>query len=291
MGKLACSLLITDLDNTLWDWFEIWRVSFGALLAETMRISGLGQALLESEIRAVHQRHRTAEYAFVLEELPSLKQLHSEESIGSIYATALEARRAARHRACSLYPGVRESIEVIRSCGTRVVGYTESTAFYTSDRLRRTGLDDLLDVMYSAPDHLLPVGMTSAQLRRHPAAYYEHRRTIHRLTPAGALKPNAEILRTIVSEVGGELASTVYVGDSLMKDVAMAREAGVVDVWARYGESHAKEEYEQLRRVTHWTAEDVEREKALTRAHVSPSHVIDGFDQLQSLFRFESSRS
>ena len=34
-------LLVTDLDNTLYDWFDIWHSSFSALLEEVARISGL----------------------------------------------------------------------------------------------------------------------------------------------------------------------------------------------------------------------------------------------------------
>src|SRR5690349_5217643 len=50
------SLLVTDLDNTLWDWFAIWYASFSALLEGIVRISGISQEELEPEIRKVHQR-------------------------------------------------------------------------------------------------------------------------------------------------------------------------------------------------------------------------------------------
>ncbi len=38
----------------------------------------------------------------------------------------------------------------------------------------------------------------------------------------------------------------IYVGDTLMKDVLMAQQAGVRDVWAKYGEAQASEEYDGL---------------------------------------------
>lgn len=283
---MNCSLLITDLDNTLWDWFEIWRASFGAMLTEVARISSVPEDVLEREIRAVHQRQRTAEYAFVLEELPSLLAQHARNDIREIYKGAIQARRTARHRECKLYDGVRSTLESVRASGALIVGYTESMAFYTSDRLRRTGLDDLIDVLYSSPDHDLPGGVSPSELRRHPPEYYRYRRTVHRHTPSGSMKPNAEILLSIISDMRQTTQGSVYVGDSLMKDVAMAQQAGVTDVWARYGESHGKHEYEQLRRVTFWTAEDVERERALTAKDVRPTHIINRFRDLHSLFVF-----
>lgn len=44
-------LLVTDLDNTLYDWFEIWHSSFSALLAEVVSISGLPAEVLERDAR------------------------------------------------------------------------------------------------------------------------------------------------------------------------------------------------------------------------------------------------
>ena len=78
-----------------------------------------------------------------------------------------------------------------------------------------------------------------------------------------------------------------YVGDSLMKDVAMAQSVGIKDVWAKYGSSHQKAEYELLRRVTHWTQEAVEKEKAISAREVAPTYVLEhSFAELLGLFEF-----
>src|SRR4051812_26769829 len=47
-------LLVTDLDNTLWDWFDIWYESFSRLLDGVSRASGVPVPELEREIRTVH---------------------------------------------------------------------------------------------------------------------------------------------------------------------------------------------------------------------------------------------
>ena len=53
--------LITDFDNTLYDWFRVWYESFTAMLAEIKRISGLSDDVLLPEIRKLHQQYRTSE--------------------------------------------------------------------------------------------------------------------------------------------------------------------------------------------------------------------------------------
>ena len=68
------TVLITDLDNTLFDWFETWYNSFNAMLESVVDISGISRETLIPEIKAIHQKHGTAEYAFLLEEIPSLKK-------------------------------------------------------------------------------------------------------------------------------------------------------------------------------------------------------------------------
>ena len=112
---------------------------------------------------------------------------------------------------------------------------------------------------------------------------------MHRHTPAGELKPNPAILLDIIHEVGGSTETSIYVGDSLIKDVLMAQEAGVMDVHARYGTAHTREEYELLRSVTHWTAEQVERERAASNRMVQPTFVLErSFQEILDLFELHS---
>jgi len=67
------------------------------------------------------------------------------------------------------------------------------------------------------------------------------------------------------------------VGDSLFKDVAMARDAGIFDVHAKFGESQRLPEYDLLRKVSHWTDQDVERERRITQkgAGFTPSATLN----------------
>src|SRR6202012_3746694 len=110
-------------------------------------------------------------------------------------------------------------------------------------------------------NHDVPKGMSLSTVRRLPEEFYELQVTKTLYTPRGELKPNAKVLLDIIGSVGSDPARTVYVGDSLFKDVTMAKAAGVLDIHAKYGESQRREEYNLLRKVTHWTDEDVERER------------------------------
>ena len=96
------------------------------------------------------------------------------------------------------------------------------------------------------------------------------------------------VLESIIKNLNLTKADCVYVGDNLVKDVAMAVDCGVEDVWAKYGQAHKRAEYKLLQDVTHWTREEVEREQKIKeREHVHPTHTLNsGFSELFDLFEF-----
>jgi phosphoglycolate phosphatase-like HAD superfamily hydrolase len=178
---------------------------------------------------------------------------------------------------------------MVKEQGTLVVGYTESMAFYTNYRLRNLELDGLIDYLYSPEDHDLPAGLTPEQIRKYPSEHYQLKFTEHRHTPKGELKPNADILESILDSVRADKDACIYIGDSLMKDIAMAKDAGIMDVYAAYGRAQHRDEYELLREVSHWTDEDVARERQLQQRHVNPTYVLEGsLSEVLAIFKFRS---
>ncbi|MGE0103708.1 MAG: HAD family hydrolase [Blastocatellales bacterium] len=284
--KATVSLLVTDLDNTLYDWVAMWHKSFSAMLDILIAKSGVPRHDLESEIKTIFQRYGTSEYAFVIEEIPSLKIKHKNEDLTIVYQDAIAAYRTARESSLRLYPGVIETLKAVKKNGCIIVAYTESMEFYTRTRIKSLGLDGLIDYVYSPPDHDKPESIAS----RHKNGLYKLQHTIQRFTPFGEYKPNPEILLKIISDDGihASRENTIYVGDNIMKDVKMAQDAKVIDVHAKYGVAAHTEEYNVLRRVTHWTQEDVDREKTyLAGDIIVPTYVIESsLSQLLNYFDF-----
>lgn len=283
----SVSLVILDLDNTLYDWVDFWHKSFKAMLDRLVQDSGIPEETLLEDFKQIHQKHGTAEYAFAIEELPSLQTKYAKEDLTAKFDGAIQSYRSARKQALRLYDDVEETLQILKDKGCLLVAYTESMAFYTNSRVKKLGLDRILDYVYSPPDHELPNGKNANAIRYYADDYYLLRRTVPRNIAKGELKPNPKILLDILKEVGGTPHETIYVGDSLMKDVAMAKSAGVTDVWAKYGAAQNRPEYELLKKVTHWTAKDVERERKMKVEHLNPSHVLEtNFKELLSKFDF-----
>jgi phosphoglycolate phosphatase-like HAD superfamily hydrolase len=283
------SVIITDLDNTLFDWVDLWHRSFRAMLDRLVLDSGIAEDVLIPEFKSIHEKYGTAEYAFSIEELPSLRAKYPGEDLVKRFDEAIHAYRLARKSALSLYPSVAETLETLKDGKCLLIGYTESLSFYTGYRVRKLGLDRILDYLYSPPDHDLPGRAKPQELRRYPERHYELRRTVHRHIRKGETKPDPRVLLEIIRGVGASPSEAIYIGDSLMKDVAMAQKAGVIDVWAKYGVAQNRGDYQLLRKVTHWTAQDVEREKRLGAENVKPQHVLESvFGEVLELFEFGS---
>jgi FMN phosphatase YigB (HAD superfamily) len=286
--KPEVGLLILDLDNTVWDWFGAWHASFEALLDELSRTSGVAIDQLKAEIKAVHQVRGTTEYSWLLDELPSLKDQLGGKKASEVFDSALKAQNSARKHNTRLYPGVLTTLQSLKARGVTLVAYTESLSFWTEWRMRLTGLDGIIDVLYSSPDHDMPEGVTPEAARTLDPDQYGMKVTKHEHVPHGVLKPNADILSTIIRRHNVAGRGVAYVGDSLDKDVEMAQSVGVHDVYAKYGVAFGRPEYKLLVELTHWKPETVAKERSTDpTVKAVPTYVLDkGFSQLLDLFDF-----
>jgi FMN phosphatase YigB (HAD superfamily) len=284
--KSSKSVLITDLDNTLFDWFALWDGSFRPLLDALVEKSGIPRDTLIAEIKTIHEKHGTAEYAYLLSELPSLKATHNGADVADVYQSALNTYRATREKNLKLYPGVLATLKTLKENGVLLVGYTESMEVYTTERIKRLGLDGVLDIVFLPENHATPAELTADQRKKYVPEESKLTETRIEHTPKGEVKPNPDVLKDIIAKLGADAGDCVYVGDNLNKDVQMAQKAGVMDVHAKEGVAHQKEEYDLLRAVTHWTAAQVEAEKKSV-CEVTPTYVLEcGYSELLTLFKF-----
>lgn len=268
------SVVITDLDNTLYDWVGMWHGAFRAMVDSLVAQSGIAEEALLREIQSIYQRAGTTEYSFLIAELPSLRsKKHSpREDLTKTYSDAIDAFRVSRRETLKLFSGVAETLRELRKAGCLLVGYTESMAFYSIYRMRKLELDGALDYLYSPADHDVPAGLSIKQIRYYDPDQYRLHKTEHRHTPAGEVKPNPRVLLDILAEVGAKKGEVLYIGDSLSRDIVMANEAGVTSAWAKYGDARNRPEYDLLCKVSHWTEEEIARERERSKHEACPDY-------------------
>lgn len=281
-------LLITDLDNTLYDWVTYFANSFGAMVKDLAVTLGVEEETLLDEFKAVHQHYGNSEHPFAMFELPSVRRRFpnsSREELLHELESSLAAFRAAREKHLQLYPGVRDTLRAVTEKGTIVVAHTEAVAIHAYYRLMRLDILQYFKHVYALEGYLEPHPDPSrgAELTPPPG--------LIEIIPRTERKPNPELLQHICRREGIRLSDACYVGDSLTRDVAMATSAGVTAVWARYGTRYERSLWDILVRVTHWTDEDVAREAELRNLYsdIQPDYTIDSFVDLLDVLRLRVS--
>lgn len=255
-------MLVCDLDNTLYDWVGYFVPSFNAMVEAALPIIECDREKLLDDLREVHQRHHDSEQPFALIETSVVQRRFAGMSLAEM-ATALDpafhAFNSMRKRTLELNPGVMEGLSVLHRAGLILVAHTESRLYGAFDRLLRLEILQYFRKVYcrERPTSIHPSETASAAwLKRIPM------HLVRELAHHQA-KPDPDVLLEICRTEGVDAPDAAYVGDSIARDILMARRAGVFAIWAEYGAKHDHRLYADLVRVTHWTPDEIAREEKL----------------------------
>lgn len=275
-------LLITDLDNTLYDWVSFYSQSFSAMAEELSKEINVPLDILLSEYKVIHQRFGNSEKPFATLELPSVISYFGTNDkilLQKKLTRVFSAFSSKRNHTLKLYPTVRDTLNILRERGVKIVGHTESLEYNSLYRLYKLDVIDFFEHLYTIEDnHNLHPNPKNAKVISVKDDF------IIRLSSAES-KPNPKLLEHICLTENVDIKDAVYVGDSITKDISMAKSIGMKAVWARYGRQFAPELWEILVKITHWTDKDVEREEQLKESfsRVKPDYSINSFAEILDL--------
>ncbi|WP_233513735.1 HAD family hydrolase [Micromonospora craterilacus] len=276
--------LILDMDNTLYDWVAYFVPAVRAMVTVAATILDVSEQELRGDLQVVHRGYGNTEHPFALLEtaaverrLPGVSRRVRHEHLLPAFTAFNEVRRDRLR----LYPGVAATLEAVRAAGCRVVGHTEAKDVNINSRARALGLDATLEAIYAPRFTGLPHPLSTDRERKQDTLRV-------RVLPPTARKPNPEIARQISDQLGVPPARCLYVGDNLSKDVTMAKRAGMLAAWARYGTHHDPGLWRDLVALSHWdpaavnAAESADAESS----QYAPDVTLDAFDELREHYTF-----
>ncbi len=272
-------LLITDLDNTLYDWVTFYAHAFKAMVDALVPVVGVAEGVLLDEFQAVHRSYGNSEQPFAVFELPSVHARFGalpRSKLKEALDPALHAFNSARKQHLNLYACVAGTLAELTRRGVPIIGHTEAIAENALFRLRTLGIMQHFRHLYVLDGRVSPHPDPERQATlRAPEGFV-------RVVPVSERKPNPQLLLDICSREGVGPSECWYVGDSLTRDVGMAKAAGVAAVWAEYGTKYDKALWDRIVRITHWTNEDVSREATIRERFraVRPDYTIQAFSEL-----------
>jgi FMN phosphatase YigB (HAD superfamily) len=281
------TLLITDLDNTLYDWVTFFAISFQGMAQDLALLLDVDSERLLDEFKVLHQRYGSSEQPFTALDLPTVKERFgnvSRQELLKLLDRPLHVFNSLRDKSLHLYESVAETLAALQTEGVVVVGHTESTAENAVFRLQKKGILRYFKHLYvlesAYPGH--PDPQRASELVHPPG--------LVRTVPRMERKPNPDLLRDICHQEGIRPEAAYYVGDSLTRDISMAKAAGVTAIWARYGTRYDRKLWDVLVRVTHWTAQDVAREEGLRKelSGVEPDFTIESFAEVLEILGLQA---
>jgi len=263
-GGTGTALVVTDVDNTVFDWVRYYTTAMQALFDRVHGITGIPVATLASESRDVFTRHGSIEYPFLIQELPSIAA-HFDDDIDRILCEVVEPGRAAFMQAAEStllpYPDVPEALAAFRKkFGTRIplVALTDAPRYVAMWKLSKLGLLKYFDAVYGLPDPRIPTCGKAGRVKVDPEILLKHLQQSSfgfsgkiRILPDEYEKPGTRGLKTVLMDY--ELDETpeirhrvVWIGDNPRKDIALGRKLGVTTLWAKYGVVTDKRLFELL---------------------------------------------
>ncbi|MES2456850.1 MAG: HAD hydrolase-like protein [Bacteroidota bacterium] len=281
------NFVITDLDDTLWDWLEMWFNSFEPYFRRIQTELKLDEKELANAFKKLHQEYGTTEMSFAYQELPIIDPLHYPlfQNSGVDKKSILHEYYSNKKHNLKLYEGVIETLKILKSKGVKIVAFTESYVFFTKYRLKHLGLDGLIDSIYSPMGSDVPLSV----YKHYEEEFWDTKLTTIRPLANDIRKPNPKILRQILTDFGAERDKAIYIGDKFDRDIYMAQQANITSVHAAYGQAINTEKYNLLVDVTHWTDEDVNRERAFKSKSIEvdpPDYIINKFSDLLNIFNY-----
>ena len=265
-------LLVSDLDDTIYDWSGFFVPAFYAMADEIAAITGIDEDALLDEYRMTHQRLGSVEYPYATLQLPSIRKKYpklSDDELKQVFRPAFHKFNSIRNSHLHLFSGAEATLDTLYNNGITLIGYTESSQETGVYRLQKLGVEKYFKHIYAFES-----GFQSS--------YAANEKVI----PVHRRKPDVELLSGICQREGYRPGEVVYVGDSLTKDVYMAKAAGVTAVWANYFRED-NDYSEKLLKITSWLPEDYEREKALAmhleRNDIKPDYTIKELSEVPGL--------
>ena len=270
-------LLVTDLDDTLYSWIGFFVPAFYAMAEEVAAITHVDFRVILSEYKTIHQLTGSVETPFATLQLPSVKRAFpdmKDEQMKEQLDSAFHRFYSVRKRQLKLFPGVRETLEETYNSGIRIVGYTESASENGVYRLRQLNIESFFSRIYVS-------NSWKSQGKENSLQISEKTKVVT------GKKPNVDVLRQIVADQNATPNSVLYIGDSLTKDIFMAKQLGVKSVLFSDPAGMDPGFYEKLVAISSWTQADFLREAQIKeeciKKAIRPDFEITAFSELKEI--------
>jgi phosphoglycolate phosphatase len=249
---MSYKLLVTDIDNTVFDWVNYYVHSFSALLEHVSTVIGVNKLVLAEESKNVFTSQGSIEYPFLIQQLQSVKKHYGDDIDTMLNVLVRDGRDrflAVAENYLKPYDGVLKTLTKIRKDHPKlpIVALTDAPRYVAMWKLNKLGLLPFFDAVYGLADPRIPTCENTRRVLVDPEILLKHLQGSSfgfagkiRVLPDEYEKPGTRGLKMVlmdydIDEDKSHRSQVLWVGDNLRKDVGLGNRLGVHSVWAKYG--------------------------------------------------------
>jgi FMN phosphatase YigB (HAD superfamily) len=277
------TLLITDVDDTLYSWIDYFAPCFRSMVHVLAKETRLSEDEIIEDFRQVYARRKSLEYAYSVRELHMCATMPLDE-IDRLTTLAHTVFGNTRKVHLKPYKDVKRTLAWAKQSGMDVVAVTNSPIDLAIGRLKNLGLFTFFTGLAAWEGYEVPTYETNSIQLKEAHRRNENKRKNDRLLlwslPADELKPSSSAYAKIINDLSVSKEDVCVVGDSLYKDISPAISLGLMAVHLNsHVSSPAKSRNkETLFRITHWSEDKIS--KIYEDKSIKATHQIDRFEQL-----------
>jgi phosphoglycolate phosphatase len=276
--------VITDIDNTLYDFVSYFGPAFRAMVHALAARVSLDEDDLVEQFRRVYERHGSLEYNFSIQELELSAELNESET-ADLIRTGRGAFLSVRRRRLHPYPQAEATLRELQDEGYNIVAVTSASLYNAQLRLYELGLDRYLDGLvawegFDAESGVGPAGgfVRTGRSRKRSRISDARLATVQNQ----AMKPSTRSYEIALEWFPFPVDRVWVLGDSALSDLVPAIRLGMHTVWAKYGTLLDHRDLETLKRIVPWSpkkmqlhmsAPELQPEISLDRLSELPEHL------------------
>ena len=238
----ARSLLITDLDNTLYDFVSYYEAGLSAIVTHLSEQFNLDADEVVCRLREVFKRRGTIEYSIAIQEIEEVQHLPDARRIEFVRKVVTSFWTNATTK-LKPYETVCDTLRHLYMHDVAIIAYTDAPIHEAMRRLHHLQCDQYISGIVAQRGLRRGNKRSVLLLKELPGHIRPSRRSslVWRTSPQEK-KPNLLIYERISSKLGFGPDEITVIGDSIARDLVPALQLGFTGVWARYGRrDHSKE--------------------------------------------------
>ena len=211
--------VITDLDDTLAPTRRTYIKYANTLIKSLSKASGISKDEVILGFNELHAKHKIFQLENVINSHRQLKRKFPNEDLKKKFAKEIKEATKIHEKEIKPSKDMLEALKTLKKRGIKLVLYTAGPSSYTVKKLNQAGLTGVFDNIYTTKD-MRPEDSANAK-SKYPDFEWE------KITKVDAYpKSKPEVLEQIIKNANTVPSRTVVMGDSLVRDIGIAKKVG-----------------------------------------------------------------